>query len=299
LLETLRLTGLRAESVKDEKGRQFNCPNCGAPVTVRLDSSKSVSCASCNSLIDLSQGIGAELKHAIQDEPVVALVPLGSLGPLQGVIWQVVGFQHRIGSEPSDPDEQFGWEEYLLYNSQRGFIFLVDSTEGWSLVQPCTGAPVLSDNGQSASYLGTRYQLKESYAAQTSYVAGEFYWQVSRGQKTSNSDFVNGKNLLSREQSEQEVTWSVGSKIESDAVARAFKLEDKKGLLKRSDAGPASAARSVGVGTIVVLVMILLLFLFVISRCSSCDPATENCTSSSSRSSGGSFGGFSSGGGHK
>lgn len=300
LLEALRLTGLREASVKDEKGRQFNCPNCGAPVAVRLASSKSVSCASCNSLIDLSQGIGAELKHAIQDEPVAPLIPLGSQGPLQGALWQVVGFQHRMGSEPNDPDEQFGWEEYLLYNSQRGFIFLVDSTEGWSVVQPCTGAPVLGDNGQSATYLGMRYQLKESYGAQTSYVAGEFYWQVSQGQRTANSDFVSGKNLLSREQSEQEVTWSAGSQIDSDTVAKAFKLEGKKDLLKRSDAGPFTAARSVGIGTVIVLLLILLLFLFLISRCSSCDPATENCSaSSSSRSSGGSFGGYSSGGGHK
>ncbi len=300
LLEDLKLSGLRDQSVKDEVGRQFNCPHCGAQLTVHLASSKSMTCSSCNSIIDLSQGIGSELKHAIQDEPVAPLIPLGSQGPMQGVLWQVVGFQHRMGSDPSDPDEQFGWEEYLLYNTQRGFIFLVDSSDGWSVVQPCTGAPVLSDGGQNASYLGSRYQLKESYAAETSYVAGEFYWQVRRGQKTSNRDFVSGKSLLNMEQSENEVTWSVGNQIESDAVAKAFKLEDKKDLLKRSDAGPASAARNIGIGTVIVLVLILLLFLLLISRCSSCDPATQNCSASSStRSSGGSFGGFSSGGGHK
>lgn len=300
LLDDLKLSGLRDESVRDEKGREFSCPNCGAPVAVLLASSQSITCASCRSIIDLSQGVGAELKHAIQDEPVAPLIPLGSLGPLQGVPWQVVGFQHRMGTDPSDPDEQFGWEEYLLYNAKRGFTFLVDSSDGWSVVQPCTGAPVMSDNGQSASYLGTRYQLKESYSAETTYVAGEFYWQVTRGQKTSNRDFVSGKSLLSMEQSPNEVTWSVGAQIESDAVAKAFKLEDKKDLLKRSDAGPASAAKGVGFGTILVLVLILLLFLFLISRCSSCNPNTENCTSSSgARSSGGSFGGFSSGGGHK
>lgn len=299
LLDDLKLSGLRDESAKDEKGRQFSCPNCGAQVAVRLASSKSITCGSCNSIIDLSQGIGAELAHALQDEPVAPLIPLGSQGLLQGVPWQVVGFQHRMGFDPGDPDEHFGWEEYLLYNAKRGFTFLVDSTEGWSVVKPTTGAPVMSDNGQSATYLGSRYQLKESYNAETTYVAGEFYWQVSRGQKTSNRDFASGKNLLSMEQSPNEVTWSAGSNIESDAVARAFKLEDKKELLKRSDAGPGSAAKGVGFGTVIVLFLIILLFLFLISRCSSCDPKTENCSSTSARSSGGSFGGFSSGGGHK
>lgn len=304
LLDELKLVGLRDESVKDEKGRQFSCPNCGAQVAVTLASSKSITCAACNSLIDLSQGIGAELKHAIQDEPIQPLIALGSIGKLQGQDWQVVGFQHRLGTDPSDPDEHFGWEEYLLFNAKRGFTFLVDSTEGWSVVKPTTGAPTLSSNGQNATYLGTRYQFKESYNATTTYVAGEFYWQVTRGQKTANRDFVSGQNLLSMEQSPQEVTWSVGSKIESDAVAKAFKLDDKKDLLKRSDAGPGSAAKGVGCGTVIVLFLIILLFLFLMSRCTSCDPNRENCASSSSssggsRTSGGSFGGFSSGGGHK
>ena len=299
LLEDLKLSGLRGESVKDEKGRQFNCPQCGAPVTPLLASSKSITCASCHSLIDVSQGLGAELQHAVQDEPVAPLIPLGSQGPFQGVLWQVVGFQHRMGTDPSDPDEHFGWEEYLLYNAQRGFTFLVDSTEGWSLVKPTTGAPVLSDNGQSASYLGMNYRLKERYNAETSYVAGEFYWQVSRGQKTSNRDFVNGKNMLSMEQSANEVTWSVGSQIESDAVASAFKLTDKKDLLKRRDVGAGSAAVAVNSRVGLVIFLCLVLLVMVVSRCSSCDPATQNCTSSSSRSAGGSFGGFSSGGGHK
>ena len=299
-LEDLQLTGLKGESAKDEKARQFNCPNCGAAVAVQLDTSQSVTCGSCNSLIDVSGGIGGELKHAIQDEPVRPLIALGRTGELQGTAWQVVGFQHRMGVDPSDPDEHFGWEEYLLYNQKRGFIFLVDSTEGWSVVKPCTGAPVMAANGQSATYLGTRYTLKESYQAQTSYALGEFYWRVSRGQTTSNRDFASGANLLSLEQSPHEVTWSVGSKIESDKVAKAFKLEDKKELLKRSDVGATSANAAMSVRTLIIIFLLLLLLSLIISRCSACDPAKENCSQSyGSRSSGGSFGGFSSGGGHK
>ncbi|MDR3369259.1 DUF4178 domain-containing protein [Rhodoferax sp.] len=301
-LEDLQLTGLRDESVKDEKGRQFNCPNCGAPVTVTLAASQSITCPSCNSLIDVSQGIGGELKHALQDEPVRPLIALGSVGQLQGAPWQVVGFQHRLGVDPSDPDEHFGWEEYLLYNQQRGFIFLVDSTEGWSVVKPCTGAPVMTANGQSATYLGTRYTLKESYNAQTTYALGEFYWQVSRGQRTSNRDFASGANLLSMEQSPNELVWSVGSQIDSAKVAAAFKLQAQQNLLQRSDVGPVSFGSAMSVRTLIVIFVLLLLFSTLISRCSSCDPAVQNCSSGyvgGARSSGGSFGGFSSGGGHK
>ena len=296
LLEDLLLTGLQHGPVKNETGRQFACPNCGTSVQVTLDLSKSITCNSCNSLIDISGGIGGELAHALQDEPIRPLIKLGSMGQLQGVQWQVVGFQHRMGIDPSDPDEQFGWSEYLLYNQKRGFTFLVDSTEGWSIVKPATGAPAMVANGGSASYLGQRYQLKESYRATTSYVAGEFYWQVKRGQTSENQDFSSGKSMLSIEKTPSEVTWSVGSQIDSEAVAKAFSLEDQKDLLKRADASPASALKGAGCGTIIILIVILLLFLFLVSRCT---PATGSGYLGGARTSGGSFGGSSGGGGHK
>jgi ribosomal protein S27E len=299
-LEDLKLSGLQTESAKDEKGRQFACPNCGAALTMQLQSSKSMSCRVCNSIIDLSQGVGAELRHTVQDVPFQPLIPLGTMGTLQGAQWQVVGFQHRMGVNMGGGNESFGWEEYLLYNVKRGFIFLVDSTEGWSVMKPLTGAPVTSKDGQSTTYLGTRYRFKESYNAETNFVAGEFYWRVSRGQKTYNREFSAGKNLLSKEQSANEITWSAGSAIDSSAVAQAFKLEGKQDMLKRHDVGPFVTTRNLLLRPDFLLIVMFVVFILILSRCSSnCDPNVENCSSSGGRTSGGSFGGYSSGGGHK
>ena len=298
LLEDLGMVGMKVDTAKEEEGRQFNCPHCGAPVTVALATSKSITCGSCNCLIDLSAGVGAELKSAIQDEPINPLIALGTLGQMQGVQWQVVGFQHRMGVEPGD-DEHFGWSEYLLYNQKRGFAFLVDSEEGWSMVRPTTGAPQMArPSANKASYLGTDYTLKYSYTAETNYVCGEFYWPVHRDQTTQNRDFANGKRLLSSEQSGTELVWSCGEQVASDTVATAFGLKDKKDLFQRTDVAPFSRAAHVGLGTIIVIIILLVLLSVLLSRCSSCDPRVENC-SSSSRSSGGSFGGYSGGGGHK
>ncbi len=308
-LENLQLTGLRdvanktGMGGKEIKGRQFNCPNCGSAVDVKLETSQSIVCGNCASVIDLSQGIGGELKHAMQDEPVRPLIPLGSVGTLQGKSWQVVGFQHRLGQEVGDEDESFGWDEYLLYNNKAGFIFLVDSTDGWSIVKPATGAPEANTSRQ-VKYQGSFYTLQYAYKAETNYVAGEFYWRVERGQQTYNEDYANGKLILAREQSAgaggQEVTWSVGSKVDAQTVVQAFKLKGQEAKFDR-DIAPLTSGdgSSLSITTWIVLLVIIFIVFSMMSRCSSnCDPQRENC-SSSARSSGGSFGGYSSGGGHK
>ena len=146
----------------------------------------------------------------------------------------------------------------------------------------------------TATYLGTQYRLTSTYQAETNYVAGEFYWPVERGQKTSNSDFaaVNGKGLLSREQSRSEVTWSHGQRMDSSAVAQAFKLGDKAALFRRQDAGPVAAGSGIGCGTVIVILIVLIILLVLMSNCSGSSGGYY-------RSSGGSFGGYSTGGGHK
>ena len=295
-LADLNMSGLKGESAQEGRGRQFACPNCGSPVEAKLSQSKAITCPQCHTLIDLTQGIGGELRHAEQDEPVRPLIPLGSVGVLNGAHWQVVGFQHRLGRSPDD-DESFGWMEYLLYNAKLGFAFLVDAEDGWSLVRPTTGAPKLSANGAKAEYAGATYRRTWTYNAETSYVLGEFYWPVRRGQKTSNSDYAAGERILSLEQTGREQTWSAGSKLDFAQVARAFKLEDKAALFRRQDAAPVSLSDAGS--TVFKIVVVMLLVLFGMWLLAALFASSDNNSSGYGRSSGGSYGGYSSGGGHK
>ncbi len=300
-LDALSLTGLRLTSEReDRQSRQFNCPACGSAIHVDLGSTRRLTCAACHSLIDLGQGVGAEWVQARQSEPVEPLIALGSTGRVQGRPWQVVGFQHRMGHEPGDADEHFGWNEYLLYNQKMGFQFLVDATDGWSLVKPTTGVPELGYGGQTATYLGTTYRLEWAYNAETTYVAGEFYWPVERGQRTFNRDFAAGPSLLSQEQTPTEITWSSGSRMHAKIVADAFGLQDKLPLMSRTDAAPVSAAGGASKVLIVLGLVLLVMLLEWLTSGADCDPAVQNCSAvAGSRSSGGSWGGYSSGGFHK
>jgi hypothetical protein len=141
--------------------------------------------------------------------------------------------------------------------------------------------------------LGTTYTLQYSYEAETTYVAGEFYWPVVRGQKTFNRDFASAKGLLSMEQTATEVTWSAGSRLRSDTVAQAFGLQDQAAMFRRDDVKPFSAAPQLSLRTIVIVVLLLIVLLILLR---SCGPAFVG---SGIRSAGGSYGGYTSGGGHK
>ena len=305
-LEALKLKGLRDNSQATIKGaRQFACPHCGANVSLNLEKTQSLTCASCNSLIDTSQGVGQEVVSALQNEPIQPTLALGTTGKLKGTDWQLVGYVSMIGKALSAPDETFGWEEYLMFNQTEGFAFLADTQEGWSISRPLSGSGKVSGNGQNATYLGTMYRLKESYAAEVNFVAGEFYWQVKRGATAQVSEFVSKATTLVREQTNQEVTWSRSNPVDSAEVAQAF--APNSAAVLRPDITPVSSS-SISLKTIIVLAVIIIIVVLMLSRCSQsdCDPSFQNCATSSSstgsvaRGWGGSYGGgSSSGGGHK
>jgi Domain of unknown function (DUF4178) len=302
-LEALQLKGLRESSQADIKGaRQFACPHCGANVSLKLEKTKSITCSSCNSLIDISQGIGQEVVSALQSEPIQPSLALGTSGKLKGVDWQLVGYVSIMGKELSAPDETFGWEEYLMFNRLEGFAFLADTQEGWSISKPMGGSGKVSGNGETATYLGTSYRLKEKYSAEVNFVSGEFYWQVKRGAKTQVSEFVSKNATLVREQTPQEVTWSRSEPVDSSEVAQAFAPNSADSL--RRDVTPMSSS-SVSIKTIIILFVFFIVLVVMLSQCSQkdCDPSYQNCATSSGsgvRGWGGSYGGSStSGGGHK
>lgn len=301
-LDSLQMQGLRdTAGLKQEQGRHFNCPHCGGAIAVQFDATQSLSCPSCGVLVDLSQGMGQQLQYAEQRRTVRPQIPLGASGMLDGLQWQVVGFQRRAGRElGEEDDETFEWDEYLLYNGKAGFSFLVDSADGWSTARVVSGVPKLSKTGSTATYLRQQYARESAYLAETLYAEGEFYWPVTQGQTTSNVDFVNrGKRAsLAQETSQGETTWTHGQQVAAERLAQAFGVDK---LRDRSQVSPLSGS-GFSWGTILFWLVVLLFTLPLLRACmgpsNDCDPRTDaNCNYS--RSSSGSYGGYTSGGSHK
>lgn len=328
-LASLDLSGTRDEGPEQASeariaGRGLSCPNCGNALTVQLSSTQSIVCGACDSVVDISQGLGAAMaQHQHQNGTTEPLVPLGTTGRLRvdGQVgdWQVVGYLERCDvPAPGSDDEVTFWREYLLYHRQRGFAFLVDAEDGWSVVRPITGVP--ADQGRGRMLLrNIKYRLTYSYQAQTSHVLGEFYWRVKAGQRDKVSDYVgegsDHTRRLSREEAGGEITWSQGQTLTADEVMKAFGLTDRARASFERDVKPLSSLGDLGsrVGVWVFLGIALVVLLFVLKACDDdCDQVRDRfgqasveyqqCRSSSGGSSGfrgGSHGGFSSGGFHK
>jgi uncharacterized membrane protein YgcG len=333
LLSELALTGLREDSEKTLGGRTLQCPNCGASLAVKLATTQSIVCTQCSSVIDLTsqqQGnVGGDLAHYAQANGRAPQIPLGTVGTLAlggatALPWQVVGYVERCEVAQSADDEQTFWREYLLYHRTAGFAFLVDAEDGWSWSAPITGAP--QSFGESVKYQDVLYRKLYDYVGKVTYVLGEFYWQLTREQRTANSDYVGtgaaAAKRLNREQTQgegtQEVVWSAGETLSADAVVNAFRLALEQRAALQRDALPTTFKGSL-LGKIFfwffIVILVLLLF-----RCGSGGGAADcsetrntfgdasqeyqNCLNNQRsgggyRGGGGSFGGFSSGGGHK
>ncbi|HEU5297577.1 MAG TPA: DUF4178 domain-containing protein [Burkholderiaceae bacterium] len=326
-LAELSMSGLRDAVDKALSGKSFQCPSCGASLQLTLATTQSIACGQCKAVIDVSQGIGADLSHYAQrnagHDGAEPLIPLGSSGRLtldgRELEWQVVGYQERRDLPADSDDEQTFWREYLLFNRQEGFVFLVDSEDGWSWVKPLTGAPQV--RGDVATWGNKTYRQRERYDAKVTWVLGEFYWRVRRDEVARVTDYVGigsaSQRRLSSERTDAELTWSEGAVLDAQAIAGAFGLAPAVApALQRAAPGGAPALDSglLKVTLIIAVVVVVLMIGFCSSRDNDCGEirATfgeasneyQQCLRSSGggtgfRTGGGSYGGYSSGGGHK
>lgn len=198
-------------------GEALSCPQCGGPLELRApDQTQRVACPYCGSLLDVQNGF--QVLEALARVPVRPLVPLGAQGTLRGVRWTVIGFMERSTTVEG---VRYDWREYLLYEPQNGFRWLVEARGHWSYVEP-TAAGDVQERGDGAFYRGRRFAHFQDSWAVVDHVLGEFYWAVARGDNVKMQDYVDAPLMLSREKSEDEVTWSLGTYLTPAEVREAF-----------------------------------------------------------------------------
>jgi Domain of unknown function (DUF4178) len=321
-ISELAMSGLRETTEKTLGARRIECPSCGTSLDVKLASTQSIACHQCKSVVDVSKKVGGALTHYQQNnsghDGAEPTLPLGATATLtfgrDGALpWTVVGMVERCDIPQDGDDETTYWREYLLYNQKAGFAFIVDAEDGWSYVRPITGAPQVK--GTQAQWQGASYARRYAYTAKVTWVQGEFYWRVQQGERALVTDYAVARKRLSREQTGNEVTWSAGEAIDAAVLAKAFGVPIAASPALPADMAVLSSLASGGARTLrffIVGVIVLVLMMVLVNSCSdrcgevrstfgAASAEYQQCKRSggSGVRGGGSFGGYSSGGGHK
>ena len=203
--------------------RGLNCPSCGAALTVRaFEHTISVVCGSCQSVLDAKDPNLRVLQRFAQAKRVEPRIPLGTRGTWRGRPYEVIGFQRRTIHVEGTP---YSWDEYLLFNPYAGFRYLTEYAGHWNDVTTVRSIPEERTAGRPVARLGGRsFRHFQTAEASTTYVLGEFPWQVRVGDSAKSRDFIAPPYILSAEETEGEKTWSLGEYVGGAEVWKAFGL---------------------------------------------------------------------------
>jgi hypothetical protein len=204
----------------------FRCPGCGSPMSARSAEILSVGCSACGVVVDTADRNYRQLSAALEwrEQKYVPRVPLGSKGVLDGKPVEVIGFlvkQTRVDGIPYD------WREYLLAAENGRYRWLTEYNGHWNIADVLSNPPASSGAMELAdvSFSGQRFRhFSTTPAAEVIQVEGEFTWRVRRGETSRVVDYVAPPLMLSREMTDNELGWSLGTYVAPEVIGTAFKL---------------------------------------------------------------------------
>ena len=242
----------------------LNCPNCGAPLTIRgMSYTLSVVCPNCLSVLDAKDPNLQILQKFEAQVRIQPKIPLGTRGKVRGDTYEAVGFQVRTITVDG---VAYSWDEYLLFNPYKGFRYLTEYQGHWNDVTVLRTLPELSTAGTrpKAMFMGETYKHFQTATAETTYVLGEFPWQIHLGEQVTAMDFVSPPRMLSSETTSNETTWSLSEYTPGARVWEMFKLPGKPPAAVGVFANQPSPFKG-GPGQVWRMCLLLLAGLFVLA----------------------------------
>jgi hypothetical protein len=204
--------------------KALNCSHCGAALTIRTgEHALNVVCPQCLSVLDAKDPLLAVLQQFQARERIQPRIPLGTRGRLHDIEYEAVGFQQRTITVDG---VAYSWYEYLLFNPYHGYRYLSEYNGHWNDILPTPALPQRTKYGRkpAAVFGGQTFVHFQTADAQTTYVMGEFPWQVRVGETVRASDYIAPPRILSSEETPTEVVWSIGEYVPGADIWRAFRL---------------------------------------------------------------------------
>ena len=86
-----------------------------------------------------------------------------------------------------------------MFNPAQGFLWLVETDEGWERVKVCDTWPSLV-NASTVRWQSRQYRKLYDYTSRVDLALGAFNWRVKVGDSTQITDYQTGNFKLTREQ---------------------------------------------------------------------------------------------------
>jgi len=216
-------TGSRIDG---SKIKGLNCPGCGAALTIRgFEHTLTIVCPNCLSILDAKDPNFQVLQTSRSKIHIALMIPLGSRGNWRGAVYEVIGFQQRTVTVSGT---NYSWGEYLLFNPYKGFRYLTEYNGHWNDVRTLRALPkpmMAIGRKPHVFYGGADFTHFSAYQARTTYVLGEFPWQVKVGESVAAKDYIAPPRILSSESTTAETTWSAGMYVSGTEIWQSFKLQ--------------------------------------------------------------------------
>ncbi|MCA8021960.1 DUF4178 domain-containing protein [Burkholderia metallica] len=219
--DALAFTGLRdtENETREQRGAEmvpFACPSCGAPLSYAPNVADYVVCGNCHAGVQCTAEQQTVFAAQRRLDAVKGALELGAVGTFDAAKYTVIGMMRcRV------PGDDETWDEYLLLNPKRGFLWLVQSDGRWERVQVLDQWPTIGSDADVTDG-GKTYRLRETYDSEVVYVVGAFNWRVQVGDRTSIIDYGWQKDKLTRERSAAEIVWSRARPLSGSALADRF-----------------------------------------------------------------------------
>jgi len=246
--------------------KALNCPGCGATLTIRsFGNAVTIVCESCHSILDAKDpNLQILQRFKVATGEYRPLIPLGTRGKIRGADYEVTGFERRTILVDGIP---YSWHEYVLFNPYKGFRYLTEYSGHWNDVSILKALPDVQTYASppTVKYLGETYKHFQTAKAETSFVLGEFPWQVRVGESVEVTDYVSPPRVLSSEATGNEVTWSMGEYMSGKDIWAAFRLSgsapETVGVYENQPSPMSADTRNIWVAFAAFLLLLVVLMI--------------------------------------
>jgi hypothetical protein len=211
------------DSITDNQITQqtHTCLKCKKPFVYRLSANAyHVVCPNCTALYSGFSGTLLLLKDFGVKTDKPSHIPLGSIGVLKDIKYQVIGFTVK-----KENGTKYFWQEYTLFNPIHGYASLTEYNGHWVYILSIDSVPSKVTPSNTIYYNDNAYALYARYTAITKYAVGEFPYNLNASSEAYVEEYISPPYLLTSEKTDDDLVWYLGESIDSSDIKSAFKLE--------------------------------------------------------------------------